>query len=250
MLRQSSTLRNQRDSPLLRLPAELRNSIYIYILGGHTVELCYAQRCLTCDNRGLSTGAFPIWHHPGSNLFLLEASYQIYTETRLLPFSSNVFIGTPKDVANFPKHTLQDHQAKAIRAIGLQYDGVDIDHMHPERLGKEVVAALSTLAADQGLRKIVLLWYNEPRDASRQALRETIHQAVDKELKLFTDRHDVATGSLVTSYNDFDSLSRREGARNEQTLTRAFGNVRTLNTGDCIEPPVLGVQSTFSRWKY
>jgi hypothetical protein len=33
----ASTLLNQRQSPLLRLPAELRNRIYEYTLGGNTI---------------------------------------------------------------------------------------------------------------------------------------------------------------------------------------------------------------------
>lgn len=36
---QTRSLRNQRESPLLRLPSELRNEIYQYVLGGHTYDL-------------------------------------------------------------------------------------------------------------------------------------------------------------------------------------------------------------------
>lgn len=74
-----ATAANQLNSPLLRLPAELRNLIYHYALGNCTLTLAaHHDRLCTYQN---DMPAFP----------LLAVCTQIHTEAALLPYSLNTF---------------------------------------------------------------------------------------------------------------------------------------------------------------
>ncbi|KAF2622061.1 hypothetical protein BU25DRAFT_426018 [Macroventuria anomochaeta] len=77
--------RNATMSPLLCLPAELRNRVFAYILGGYEFKLqggwngrCQARHILS------DVGGHGI-------LGLLRTCRQIYAETRMLPFALNTF---------------------------------------------------------------------------------------------------------------------------------------------------------------
>ncbi|KAJ4372173.1 hypothetical protein N0V83_003946 [Neocucurbitaria cava] len=92
-------------SPLLRLPAELRNQIYEYVLGGKSICLtccvevrkrdlkeegfCTAEiaTCVTPPGSGYD-GADP---EERSTLNIVKVCRQIHAETRLLIFSLNIF---------------------------------------------------------------------------------------------------------------------------------------------------------------
>ncbi|KAF2253363.1 hypothetical protein BU26DRAFT_399624, partial [Trematosphaeria pertusa] len=67
---------NQRESPLLRLPAELRNKIYSYVLGGRLWEL---KDTLTAGSR------------EKNSMSLLRVCRQINAETASLPFELGTF---------------------------------------------------------------------------------------------------------------------------------------------------------------
>ena len=69
---------NQRNSRLLRLPAELRNQIYRYALGGRRVLLATTQPRL-----------YP--EEPIPNFALLRVCSQIHAEAALLLYSLNIF---------------------------------------------------------------------------------------------------------------------------------------------------------------
>ncbi|KAG9188226.1 hypothetical protein G6011_02149 [Alternaria panax] len=73
--------RNQRDSPLLRLPPELRYMIFEHALGGKTYEIRYDRKSVMAKNTAVSKHA----------LALLSVCRQVFAETALLPFSSNKF---------------------------------------------------------------------------------------------------------------------------------------------------------------
>ncbi|KAF1830338.1 hypothetical protein BDW02DRAFT_633741 [Decorospora gaudefroyi] len=70
---------NVRNSPLLRLPGELRIKIYGYVL---------RQDEYWVIGHG---GPTPAWYKPGNRLALLSACRQLYQETHLLPFALNEF---------------------------------------------------------------------------------------------------------------------------------------------------------------
>lgn len=89
--------RNQRESPLLRLPAEIRNSIYEYVLGGQIIDIhadvdypCGMPELVPEMRLGLSPNVSPRYHqkHP---LALLEACHQIHSEAAPILFSTAVF---------------------------------------------------------------------------------------------------------------------------------------------------------------
>jgi hypothetical protein len=70
----TSTRQNQRASPFLRLPAELRKTIYGYALGGYRI-----------GSDWFMTAGFD---YPHANLGLHETCRQVYTETELLSSAS------------------------------------------------------------------------------------------------------------------------------------------------------------------
>jgi len=73
----NSTSRNQSESPLLQLPAELRNIIYTYVLQDDLWVVAY--RLTKTESRG-----YPI--------ALLFVCRQIHAETALLPYALNTFL--------------------------------------------------------------------------------------------------------------------------------------------------------------
>ncbi|KAF1839924.1 uncharacterized protein K460DRAFT_349413 [Cucurbitaria berberidis CBS 394.84] len=86
--------RNKAVSPLLRLPAELRNHIYGYVLGGKSICLtssdgvCIGEiaPCLTPPESGYNGN-----EEEHGALQLLYVCRQVHAEARLLIFSLNVF---------------------------------------------------------------------------------------------------------------------------------------------------------------
>ena len=81
--------KSNSDSPLLRLPAEIRNCIWEYALGGNIRDLTIFRRDRKCYTEWLiamSRASFPQHSHA-----LLSTCRQIYAETALLTFSTNEF---------------------------------------------------------------------------------------------------------------------------------------------------------------
>ncbi|KAH7408134.1 hypothetical protein DE146DRAFT_363538 [Phaeosphaeria sp. MPI-PUGE-AT-0046c] len=74
------TARNQRESRLLQMPAEIRNSIYTYALGGHAFKFLWPKRI-----RGSQST------QPTYTLALPRVCRQIHTEASLVVFAANDF---------------------------------------------------------------------------------------------------------------------------------------------------------------
>ncbi|KAF2277408.1 uncharacterized protein EI97DRAFT_290545 [Westerdykella ornata] len=80
--------RENANSPLLRLPPEIRNMIFRYAVGGMTFDFTACERPWLQRLRGWK----PRVNNPIKNCFsLLRVCRQIYSETALLPFSANTF---------------------------------------------------------------------------------------------------------------------------------------------------------------
>lgn len=84
-----SSTESNSESPLLRLPAEIRNCIWEYVLGGNVRDVTIFKR----DSKrytewliAMSSASFPEHSHA-----LLSTCRQIYAETALLTFSTNEF---------------------------------------------------------------------------------------------------------------------------------------------------------------
>jgi len=199
------TCRVQQDSLLLQLPAELRNQVYKYVLGGYEVELCFHSSCNACveaahEGRSIS-------HYPRSNLGLLEVCHQLYIEARLLPFSANTFIAIPEELADMISKNFSDEQANAIRSVGIQlfnYWLLDDDDPIPDldRLGRDVRKSLETLKNVRSL-KIILQLDEYESMATEQRLGWRWIEWFAKEIAHNTQRDDVKVGVEFVIY-DFD----------------------------------------------
>jgi hypothetical protein len=100
--------RNQRDSPLLLLPAELCNKNYGYVLARKCFE---AQAIRSRDKLSSLLPQDPHW------LALLFVYRQVYTETAVLPFKLNMFgFETNSDLAGWIKKLLPG-QGEAIESL-------------------------------------------------------------------------------------------------------------------------------------
>lgn len=83
----------QPESPLLRLPAELRNEIYHHVLGGLSIRTDHSPspRKFRIDIRDVDSRSSAAWQTPGYLLALTETCRKVYDETSLFPYSLNVF---------------------------------------------------------------------------------------------------------------------------------------------------------------
>jgi hypothetical protein len=106
------TQRNQLETPILRLPAELRNKVYQYIFGDKVIALYvttnrrYAKgsvrgKCQaliksnTEPHRSARHDNMPLNGKTSFTFALLKVSRQIHSEARMLPFHLNTF-GIPR----------------------------------------------------------------------------------------------------------------------------------------------------------
>ncbi|KAF2035778.1 hypothetical protein EK21DRAFT_84186 [Setomelanomma holmii] len=118
------SLRNQAASPLLRLPAELRNKIFEHVLGGYDIFVGIWPRHM---ERRLDR-PFDSFREGGSHfLGLLQVCQQIYTEAKTLPFSLNEFSGWVGGLTRLSfDSNLSENQINKIRVvtIRLKYCGI------------------------------------------------------------------------------------------------------------------------------
>lgn len=83
-----SSLQNQQTSPLLRLPAELRNKIYEYVFGGeHLLVYTQNKRRLVRQKDPTRPLSRDLPEYPA----LTAVSRQLNTETKHMVFSHNTF---------------------------------------------------------------------------------------------------------------------------------------------------------------
>ncbi|KAH6637851.1 hypothetical protein C7974DRAFT_390380 [Boeremia exigua] len=162
---QPSTIRNQQTSPLLRLPAELRNKIFTFIIGGHSISvfgeddgiarssnsgLTYRARTYKSRKpRKHATPTTPIV----SNLHL--ACRQIYHETSTLFFTLNEFCASPQTMVKFLKH--RNTQADLITRIRIDpYDPVATPGHHAPYLSNGMRRVLRVARSLKSLGTIVI----------------------------------------------------------------------------------------------
>jgi hypothetical protein len=100
-------------SSFLRLPAELRNQIYTYVIGGETFDI-YCWRRYT--PYGFATR---ILRKRRAFLALLAVCRQLYSETRLLPFRLNAFRFKSQDAFHSWLDKFALDQREAIQNVSL-----------------------------------------------------------------------------------------------------------------------------------
>lgn len=111
-------MRRNMESPLLNLPAELRNKIYNLAIGGGHIQI--PNHHTVQEDDFIFELQMHGKHPVGGNLTALSAvCHQLYTETALLPFSLHTFCGYKPDVVDFLR-TLTDTQRAGIKVLRIQ----------------------------------------------------------------------------------------------------------------------------------
>ncbi|KAI8940022.1 hypothetical protein NX059_003744 [Plenodomus lindquistii] len=113
-------LRNRRESPLLRLPAELRNKIYEYALGSYELLIItgpYGKKKYLMVKRPMHTVPS---ESLGNFLALTRTCRQINTETDRIPYAINQFYGSPQYLKSLLLgHLLPIHRTSLITNLRL-----------------------------------------------------------------------------------------------------------------------------------
>jgi hypothetical protein len=115
---------NQRTSPLLRLPAELRNSIYEYALSSFKVDIWAPTDNIEVFYKDAAGKLYGAPHFQA----LTTTCLQIYNETKLLPIALSEFRGHPEHVALFLAR--QHFEASRIQRLRLFVSEGDQDFVH------------------------------------------------------------------------------------------------------------------------
>ncbi|KAF2270746.1 hypothetical protein CC78DRAFT_596414 [Lojkania enalia] len=134
--------RNRNESPLLRLPGELRNQIFEYVL-----DLGYELR--TSNSYIKRRGMSPIVHAGKRNaLSLLHVCRQLYDETTILPYTLNTFtFHDLYDVDLWIRKTLPC-QLETIKSVGICASWAWSDALNYYDLDSQLISKLP------GLRKL------------------------------------------------------------------------------------------------
>lgn len=146
----SSAVRNQAQSPLLRLPAELRNKIYNYCALNNREKLYFriyqrnAFLFLELDQLR------PIYYPGEENFFALSTvCRQLYSETALLPFSLNALVVEVRAVIIDLRLPSAAQQA-VVRELSVHHSGE-----HSNWIAHENDGFVAALEGYKGLRKVV-----------------------------------------------------------------------------------------------
>lgn len=102
------------ETLLLRLPAEVRNRIWEYALGGKIFDVILIQTCrgrYVEEKTLIAPETFPENAHA-----LLQVCRQIYRETALVPFSHNAFRFSEQRAFEWARHLLRVQQ-NAMREV-------------------------------------------------------------------------------------------------------------------------------------
>jgi len=113
-----SSQRNQRDSPLLRLPAELRNHIWQYVFNGPTITISNVFQNGRTPYAGLRYERC----HNRLHLGLLRVSRQVHAEMRLHQFRCSLFFVQNLDALAEFLSCLTNDQQNAIERISMSIE--------------------------------------------------------------------------------------------------------------------------------
>jgi hypothetical protein len=108
-----NSVQANQQSPLLRLPTELRTKIWTYVLG----STIYRGKGYTYTGE-----AQFVPRDRSIGLSLLQTCRQVYSETTMLPFALNIFsVGKFRCIRSGFK-TMKSHQRNSIKHIRLELD--------------------------------------------------------------------------------------------------------------------------------
>ncbi len=173
-------LRNQHVSPLLRLPAEIRNKIYTLVLSGHSINLS------TFNPNHPTYTLFRKQHTRQKALLALLTALpstcrQIRAETKPLPFSLNDFI-----LVQGLQKRLNETQFHAVRTLkwsmnclhtDILYDNYDKFTMISPGVVEHV---LGMLAKMRSLQHLIVCWSEMIED---EEVWERLRKGLVRELR-------------------------------------------------------------------
>lgn len=163
---------NQQQSPLLRLPAELRNKIFAYTLGGKTFKIIPGYYDIPTMNATNSKYA----------LALLQVCRQIYAETTLLPFSINTFSASSPHSLKRWVERLHPARAQSITWIRLKFrrEVCDGSYLSPSMLQLGVQLSTSGIS-NRGHVAISMSLPDIASEVSKEQQREIILKMFQEE---------------------------------------------------------------------
>ncbi|KAH6638014.1 hypothetical protein C7974DRAFT_451219 [Boeremia exigua] len=161
MDRNDITLTNQRNSPLLRLPPELRHRIYQYVFTGHEINISRVQPTIDYLHYRSSHPPNTFWSTHPFRFTLNRTCRQLYHETARLTslfWTHNTFSGSALGVACF----LRRHSAEAdlLRTLHVYVGGIVSTSSYafkPLELTMSLKALLRSLRALAALETVVLV---------------------------------------------------------------------------------------------
>jgi len=178
---------------LLRLPAEIRNLIFGYALGGKTFLIDHYVYQGIAKNRTRFKNA----------LALLAVCRQVFAETALLPFSSNTFSALHPQILNMWIKDLPTPFAHAITSVRLHscirwspleswhdtHHGIPgLQNVFLDHVDKRLSPSLTSL---KNVQLDVDMWIRGPRKDDEK-LQESgwqftkgLHETVNSEIKFF-----------------------------------------------------------------
>ncbi|KAF2132696.1 hypothetical protein P153DRAFT_354172 [Dothidotthia symphoricarpi CBS 119687] len=153
-------VKNNQNSPLLRLAPEIRNRIWTFVLGGMLFRPLFSGRSykkMRPSNIDRNDG-----------LTLLRTCRQIYHETALLPFRSNFFIFSAVSLWGSKLNMfrmLRGYQLQQITSIKLEIDSFTGVNLHTLQLVFDGCSRRSHASMSQalpGLKHIHICVFNPP----------------------------------------------------------------------------------------
>ena len=194
-----STTRNRQESPLLRLPPELRTRIYEIALGGRQIRVCDVKSCAStrhrCRTRAKKLTYDTYFHLRRRYLALLVTCRQVHEETKLFPFMLNEFVGYHWEIHLATYYRLTDAQVSAITNIRIYMNSDDVKYcLNGEKLAnfgiqlsERFVSTLQVLAHLRGLNKITIEWtrqrWEDSWDVDWTILRKRLLEEISNYMK-------------------------------------------------------------------
>ncbi|KAH6638259.1 hypothetical protein C7974DRAFT_157487 [Boeremia exigua] len=176
------------EAPLLRLPAELRNRIWEYTLGGNIFDVVFVE---TYKGRYVEEKTFvhSRTFKPNTNA-LLQVCRQIYMETALIPFSHNAFrfqrweaFEWVRQLLPINQDSIREVHIEAYRAgcvLGRWYENSD-DSSMPETFPLEVFPKVKriVLAIDISLKDDFLTGFGLNAEERAHRVEEFVGKFTD-----------------------------------------------------------------------
>jgi hypothetical protein len=182
----TNTMLNQQDSPLIHLPAELRNQIYAYVLTeARPIEVHRASAPSSMDpdcRLRFSLPATVPSRHFAALLPLTQVCRQIQAETTALPYGFNIFAVEIEAINDFVA-ILPAHARLVIKSLAVRTTRHRVPHLLEMRFHRahRIFEGLARLSA---LGKIFLPNYTMTAlgmEKWRQAIQSNVGLAVEVE---------------------------------------------------------------------